>query len=222
MANAVFHEQAEQGGQANQSPPRPQPVQLRNPTAYLTPTSNPIALLVLAHQTEAHNRFTRAIYATRLALRDEKILADALGEKTKPGEHSDSTLSRVQSACEPLVRYLLFSNEAPPPAGVKLDSPFVADFLSRGPKDPQGRSLREFDLKTRLFRYPCSYLIYSRSFDELPEVARDYVYRRLWEVLSGKETGKEFAHLSATDRQAILEILRTTKPSLPASWRNGL
>src|SRR5439155_19144427 len=97
--------------------------------------------------------------------------------------------------------------------------PFVAEFAARGPKDSQGRSLRDFDLKTRLFKYPCSYLIYSASFDQLPDVVRDYLHRRLFDILSGKDTSKDFAHLSAGDRKAILEILPDTKAGLPEYWK---
>ena len=35
--------------------------------------------------------------------------------------------------------------------------------------DVAGRSLRDFDLTTRLFKYPCSFLIYSPQFDGLPD-----------------------------------------------------
>ena len=61
-------------------------------------------------------------------------------------------------------------------------------------------------------------MIYSESFDALPDAAKEYVLRRLWEVLSGKDQSKEFAHLSAADRRAILEILRATKKDLPKYW----
>ena len=88
-----------------------------------------------------------------------------------------------------------------------------------GPKDKQGRSLREFDLTRRIFKYPCSYLVYSKVFDGLPAEAKEYVYRRLWEVLSGQDTSKDFAHLSPEDRIAIREILRDTKPGLPGYWK---
>jgi hypothetical protein len=70
-----------------------------------------------------------------------------------------------------------------------------------------------------MFRYPMSYLIHSRAFDGLPGEARERVYRRLWEVLTGKDRSKEFAHLSETDRKAVLEILRETKKGLPAYWK---
>ena len=70
-----------------------------------------------------------------------------------------------------------------------------------------------------MFRYPCSYLIYSKAFDALPDEVKEYVYQRLWDVLGGRETGKGFAHLTEEDRRAILEILRETKPDLPDYWK---
>lgn len=87
---------------------------------------------------------------------------------------------------------------------------FAADFASQGPRDSHGRSLRDLDLKRRLLRYPLSYLIYSKSFDEMPDVVKKYVYRRLWEV-SGEDQSKDFAHLSEPDRKAILGIVEETK-----------
>ncbi len=182
-------------------------------SAYLTPRSDPVALLVLAHQTEAHNRMTQAAYGTLRALRDEKILNDALGEPTKPGEHSDSISSRIKSSCEPLVEYLLFSNEAPLPAPIADDPAFTTEFAAKGPRDAKGRSLRDFDLKTRIFRYPCSYLIESQSFEGLPDETKTYVRRRVFEVLSDKDTSKPFANLSAQDRADTLDILRQTDPA---------
>jgi hypothetical protein len=87
-------------------------------------------------------------------------------------------------------------------------------FRDRGPNDGQGRSLRDFDLSERLFRYPVSYLIYSRAFDGLVEPVRERVEQRLREVLTGADTSPEFAHLSDDLRQSILEILGDTKPEL--------
>ena len=42
------------------------------------------------------------------------------------------------------------------------------------------------------------------------------MYRRFWEVLSGKDTSNAFTHLSTDDRKAILEILQETKPDFAA------
>ena len=48
----------------------------------------------------------------------------------------------------------------------------------------------------------------------MPTVARDGVYQRLLEMLSDKDTNPKFGHLSAMDRQVILENLHETKPGL--------
>ena len=190
-------------------------------SAYLSPHSDIVALMVLEHQVEAHNRATRAAHGTLRALRDEKVIADAMGEPFEPGEHSESTRRRIESSCEPLVEYLLFSGEAKLTDEIKGSSNFATDFAARGPRDAKGRSLREFDLKTRMFRYPCSYLIYSRAITGLPDAAKDYVYRRLWEVLvaGAKDADEKFAHLASADRTAIAQILReTAEPDLRAVW----
>jgi hypothetical protein len=59
-------------------------------------------------------------------------------------------------------------------------------------------------------------MIYSEAFDALPVEARDAIYRRLWQVLSGAEPDARYARLTPADRRAILEILRDTKNGLPA------
>ena len=79
--------------------------------------------------------------------------------------------------------------------------------------------MREFDLKRRLFKYPLSYLIYSSQFDALPAEVKDYVYRRLWDVLNGADPTGDFSHLSPRTRAAIVEILLQTKQGLPAYWK---
>jgi hypothetical protein len=124
--------------------------------------------------------------------------------------------TQIRAACEPLVRALLFVREAPLTAPVSGTSGFEAQFAARGPRDHRGRSLRQLDLKHRLLRYPCSYTIYSPAFDGLPAAAKTVIFRRLWEVLSGRDHGPEFVHLSPADRKAVLAILRDTKPDFAA------
>ena len=70
-------------------------------------------------------------------------------------------------------------------------------------------------------KYPCSYLIYSSAFDRLPPGVKDPIYRRMWEILSGNERQVRYrSALSLADRRAIVEILRETKPELPAYFRD--
>lgn len=184
---------------------------------YPTPHSDLVALMVLEHQSEVQNRLTRANFLTRQALHEQTELNRALGEP--PGTRSESITKRIHWACEPVVKYLLFCDEAKLTEPVSGTSEFTKEFAARGPFDSRKRSLRQFDLKSRMFRYPLSYQIYSKQFDGLPDEARARVYRRLWEVLSGEDRSPEFAHLTAEDRAAIREIVRETKSGLPDYWK---
>lgn len=162
---------------------------------YLTRHSDIVALMVLAHQTHLHNLITLAGYKTL---------------------YSDSTSSSLEDLAEQIVRSMLFAGAAPLTEPITGTSSFAAEFANQGPRDSKGRSVRELDLKTRLLRYPLSYLVYSESFNQMPAQAKQHVYRRLREVLKGQDKSQDFAHLSDSDRQAILEILRDTKPDFAA------
>jgi hypothetical protein len=184
---------------------------------YLTPHSDIVALMTLGHQVAVHNRIARATLETRAAVYYQDELIRAL--KDPPGTKYDSVKSRIGSVGDDLLKALLFCDEAKLEAAVEGTSGFAKEFAARGPFDAENRSLREFDLRTRLFKYPCSFLIYSESFDKMPTEVREYVLRRLFDVLTGKDTDKAFAHLTAADKKAVLDILRATKPNLPAYWR---
>ena len=164
---------------------------------YPAPTSDLVALMTLEHQTRMTNLLTRVGWDARINAKDPKLNGEI----------------------EELLSYMLFTDEAPLKAPVAGVSSFAKTFAERGPRDKQGRSLRDFDLKTRLFRYPLSYMIYSAAFDGMPEAARSRVYQRLYDILTGKDTSKTFNSLSDADRHALLEIVRDTKPGLPAYWK---
>lgn len=184
---------------------------------YLTPHSDVVALLVLEHQGEMHNQIARATLETRMALHYQDELNKAMKEPAT--NEYDSVKSRIRSVGNEVVKYLLFHEEAKLTARVEGTSGFQKEFAERGPRDPQGRSLRDFDLQTRVFKYRCSYLIYSEAFDRMPSPVRDYVLDRLHKVLIGEDDSPEFAHLEAAERQAIREILLATKPNLPEYWK---
>ncbi|WP_231749277.1 hypothetical protein [Tautonia plasticadhaerens] len=183
-------------------------------SSYLTGHSDIVALMVLEHQTQMHNRITAAGYQARLALHHEAGINEALGRPA--GSMSDSTRRRIEGPAEELLRYMLFVGEAELTSPVAGTSGFAEHFASTGRRDRRGRSLRDLDLETRLFRYPCSYLIHSEAFDALPLQVKDHVERRLHEVLTSADQAPEFDHLSPGDRRAILEILRDTRVDPPS------
>ena len=178
-----------------------------------TPYSDIAALLVLEHQAHMTNLITRIGWEARRVEHRAQMVAPAdRGQGTDDGRFREI----VDEAAVELVDYLLFVDEAPLPPGVAGGSGFAETFSARGPHDGRGRSLREISLDGRLFRYPCSYMIYTAAFDALPETALDAIYRRLWAVLSGEIADPPYDRLTHADRQAIVEILRDTKPDLPA------
>lgn len=186
-----------------------------NTDRYLTPHSDLVAMMVLEHQAQMHNFITRANYEARRAR-----YYDATWNKTleRPADHvSEISQRRIASAGEKLLKYLLFSDEFQLTSPVEGTSEFAAEFQALGHQDSQGRSLRELDLQTRLFKYPCSFLIYSDSFAALPTEIREYLDRRLGEILTGQDESPEFAHLTYADRNAIREILNETLPGFGSS-----
>jgi hypothetical protein len=174
-------------------------------SAYAAAHSDLVALMILAHQTHLHNLISRVNWETRIALNQNTW--------------SDSTRDRIHNAVEILLRHMLFTDEARLEAPLRGTSDFAREFAAAGPKDRNGRSLRDLDLNRRMFRYPCSFLIYSEAFAALPKPARDYFYRRLWDVLTGKDQDEAFATLSRSDREAILSILWQTVADLPSYWQ---
>lgn len=178
-----------------------------DPADYLEPTSDLVALMTFEHQTQGLNYLLRLGWEARVA---------AHGGPPLP-----PPATPIAARVDQVVRYLLFVDEARFPAPLRGVSSFTRTFPARGPRDGQGRSLRDFDLEHRLFRYPLSYLVYSPTFDALPDDVRARVYQGLYDVLTGRDRRPEFATLAAADRTAALEILRATKPGLPAFWRAG-
>ena len=167
---------------------------------YLVPYSDIAALMVFEHQMQMTNLLTLLGWETRVAVHDKRPVAASSAFRDRVAE---------------VVDYMLFVDEAPIASRMQGTSGFAANFSERGPRDSKGRSLRHLDLATRLLRYPCSYMIYSAQFEKLPTVAKTAVYERLFTILSGKDKDVRYQHLSPTDRGAILEILRDTKPDLP-------
>ena len=168
---------------------------------YPLPTSDIVALMVLEHQVHMHNFITRLNYESTLALQQY------------------GHIRYLKSVVEAFVRYLVFAEEAPLTSPVQGSSGFAEKFATLGPKDRRGRSLRELDLQTRLFKYPCSYLIYSDAFDALPAPVKIAVYQRLHEILTAPEAPADYERLDLDARRAIAEIIRETKRDLPECWR---
>jgi hypothetical protein len=165
--------------------------------------SDVVSLMVLEHQAHMHNFITRLAYETDIALAQY------------------GKIDHLKSKVESFLQYMLFTEEAPITNALKGSPAFVKEFEARGPVDSKGRSLRQLDLTTRIFKHPCSYIIYSEAFDALQPQIKEMIYKRLFEILNGADKSAKFETLTATDRKAILEILRETKKDLPEYLRAG-
>jgi hypothetical protein len=176
---------------------------------YLSPHSDLVALLVLEHAVRMQNLMTQANYETLHAL---DMMKNGSGPPDWPRQ-------RITRAGETLLEYMLFRDESPLKGPVKGTSAFATEFQRGGPRTTGGRSLRQLDLQHRLFRYPCSFLIYSESFDALPVEMKNYLWHRLGEILSGRDQSATYAGMSPRDRAAVLKILRATKPEFAAAER---
>jgi hypothetical protein len=177
---------------------------------YRSLSSDIVAHLVFTHQTGMTNLLTRASWEARAA--DPSLHPPF----TSSPEEEARIATMMSGIASEVVDYLLFIDETKLTDQVRGGSGFAERFSAIGPRDRKGRSLYELDLNRRLLKYPCSYLIYSPAFDALPPRAKDPIYRRLWEVLSGQEQDAQYrSALSRADRQAIVEILRDTKKDLP-------
>ncbi|HEY7287095.1 MAG TPA: hypothetical protein VH497_16715 [Vicinamibacterales bacterium] len=186
-----------------------------DPDGYQSTSSDIVSLMVLSHQIHMANLLTRVGWEARAA--DPTLHAPFVAA---PGE--DRQIAEMMSGiATEVVDYLLFVDEAPLADRIQGSTEFSRQFSSLGPRDTKGRSLHQLDLARRLMRYPCSYEIYSAAFDALPPSAKDPIYRRMWQVLSGDERGDRYrAALSFEDRQAIVGILRDTKRDLPAYFES--
>lgn len=163
---------------------------------YRRPTSDIVALMTLEHQAG----FT------------------ALANKLRGAQSLATNPADADKALGQLVDYMVGLDEPSLNAPVEGLSGFSDSFAQLGPHDAKGRSLREFDLHSRLFRYPLSYMIYSPAFDALGPQIKLRLYRRLAEVLSGADNDPKYARFKGAEGRAALEILAATKPGLPDFW----
>jgi len=159
-----------------------------------------LAMLLHDHQTHMHN------YITRLHMEAAQSIAEF------------GRVRYLDIQIRAFLRYLLFTEEAPLPSPLQPSAELVEAFEKNAKRDSKGRSLKDFELQTRLFRYPCSFLLDTDAVRSLPPELLQTVMKRLHAVLTGEDTHPDFEKLKADDREAVLEILRDTAPDLTAGW----
>ncbi len=167
---------------------------------YPSEESDLVALLVLGHQIHFHNFLTRLIYGARLAV-------EQYGH-----------VRYMKPQIDAFLRYVMFLDEAPLARPENQQSPFTKAFAKRARRDAQGRSLRDFDLENRLFKYRCSYLIGADAFQGLEPVVHQEISLRLKEILEAEIPEVPFNAIPRSERSAILGILQETGNSITRFW----
>ena len=180
-----------------------------NPTKYLAPGSDIVALMVLEHQVEMHNRLTQGGIVVNEQTARSRSIAESLGEAFDPAA-SETMQTVLRSRAEKILRHMLFVDEITLASPVRGDPAFADQFRANRREDDAGRSLKDFDLDTRMFTYRCSYMIYSRAFTLMPDLLKDAVLARLSAGLRPDSADPLFTHLGADERAAIDTILRQT------------
>jgi hypothetical protein len=177
---------------------------------YLTPKSDIVALMVMEHQIGVQNqigyvRFKAPSVLERMG-HPEAIHAKSWDELP---EDAQRVLTRMM---DELMHRLLMVGAITLEEPIQGTAGFEESFQARGMRDAEGRSLRDLNLRGRLFEHRLSYLIHSAQFDGLPPYAKDYVWRALAAVLDGSDRSEAWADISDAERATLREMLLATEP----------
>ena len=162
--------------------------------SYPVATSDLAAHMVHEHQAGAVNRIAYAQYLARELKGDTTAAAEA----------------RMDAEARELARYLLFADEAPLPMPLDGgDRAFREDFV-RARRVVAGHSLRDLELRTRLLRHRCSYMIHTAQFDGLEASIRRRVLAWIGRAVADEARPPGLDHLEEGERKVIREILSRT------------
>jgi len=168
-------------------------------TRYLRATSDIVALMVLEHQCRVQNLITAASMNHRRLHWLEKSLDPSKDpDQGGAGRQADAAAVKIVDA-------LLFAR-----GGIEGEEDFQTAFTASAPQSRSGRSLKDFQLNTRLFKHRCSYMIHSLTFRNLNPHLKKTVLARLGDILEGRDRSGTFDYLGSSERGHILAILRDT------------
>jgi hypothetical protein len=172
---------------------------------YLRKTSDVVALVVIEHQCKMHNLMTAAAMRYRRA----HFLSRVIDPESDPDEGQAGRVADRMAAG--IVDELLFKDEADLGDGLEGDESFQREFEASHPRTRAGESLADFKLYQRIFKNPCSYMVYSKAFASMPPRVKGAVLERLRLALSDGD--EEIApHLKGSEKERIREILEETLP----------
>lgn len=171
---------------------------------YLRATSDVVALMVLEHQCRTHNLMTKAKMTYERAVYFQKSYSEAYLDSEE-----GMAWKTADSSAKEIVEAFLFRGEVDLGGnGVEGSEDFVEMFEGRGVGSKTGKSLREFRLYGRMFRYRCSYMIHSAAFRILPGAVKERVFHHLRQALDDAKA----VEMSQRERGVIRSILQETVP----------
>ncbi len=189
---------------------------------YPRKTSDIVALMVLEHQTSTQNILTKANQTAMRAMHMQKSLQKELGEPVLD-EPVNTARRMIDHSARDVVDALLFKDEAAlPEGGIEGVGGFQEAFEKTGQRTVDGRSLKDLQLLTRLFKHRCSYMIYSVTFANLIPQLKQTVLSDLWIALQGLEPDHRYSYLSTSERRNIAKILVETLPGAPTAWHKAV
>jgi len=177
------------------------PGELFSWSRYPVETSDMLAHLLHEHQAGFINMVLEGTYRARYALHQSG------------GQLSQGQRQMLDAHAARLVRYVLFADEVPLPAGgIPGDPSYKKAFQSHQRHAlPSGASLRDLDLNSRLLRYRCSYMIHTPMWDAMPEPLLQRVHEHLKQALDEKHPSAEYAYLGTEEKRVIRAILTQSK-----------
>jgi hypothetical protein len=177
-----------------------------------------VALLVFEHQLTMQNSLTRGGMVCRKMMAYQHGLQKAFKEPITDEPAYDSVKSVLASSARDIIDRLLFRNAAPLPPGVVGHEAFRNAFVKGAPRSPAGFSLKDFQLRDRVFAHRCSFLIYSDAFRGLPEMLKARVLDDLQAALSSRDPQNRYAYLGEEEKRRIYDILLATHPDAKRRW----
>jgi len=175
-----------------------------NVSRYPRATSDIVALMVLEHQCRMHN----LLNAGAMQYRRAYYISRAIDPASEPDQGSAGRVA--DGAAEKIVECLFFKDEAKPGEDLVGGEEFQKAFTARYPKTAAGDSLADFQLYDRIFKNRCSFMVYSRTFAELPQRVKEAVLTKMKNVLAGQDAGYDW--LRESERKRISAILGDTLP----------
>ena len=179
-----------------------------NTEKYLTSTSDIVALMVLEHQCRMHNLLTKA----KMNYMRSAWFQQSMQKELSADDPKGMSWKSADQLANDVVEGLLFKDEFELAGdGLSGSETFAEAFEKAGVETESGKNLRDMRLYERVFKYRCSYMIYSKAFKALPEVVKKRVFDKLHAALS--DEGVElFDYLGSREKKSIRAILEETVP----------